>query len=68
MDEATNHLDVGREKAVNNTIRATSTRVIIAHRSETLRASSRVIVLEPRHLAVPPYRPPKAAKRAIVSG
>ena len=32
MDEATNHLDVGREKAVNNTIRATSTRVIIAHR------------------------------------
>ena len=68
MDEATNHLDVGREKAVNDTIRATSTRGIIAHRPETLRASSRVIVLEPRRLAVPPYRPPKAAKRAIVSG
>ncbi|TCZ63229.1 peptidase domain-containing ABC transporter [Roseicella aquatilis] len=47
MDEATSHLDVGREKAVNDAIRATSmTRVIIAHRPETIRASSRVIVLE----------------------
>jgi hypothetical protein len=42
--------------------------VIVAHRPETIRTSSRVIVLEPRRLAVPPYRPPKAAKRAIVSG
>jgi ATP-binding cassette, subfamily B, bacterial CvaB/MchF/RaxB len=47
MDEATSHLDVGREKAVNDAIRATRmTRVIIAHRPETIRASNRVIVLE----------------------
>lgn len=47
MDEATSHLDVGREKAVNDAIRGTSmTRMIIAHRPETIRASSRVIVLE----------------------
>jgi ATP-binding cassette, subfamily B, bacterial CvaB/MchF/RaxB len=46
LDEATSHLDVGQEKPVNDAIRATSTRVIIAHRPETIRASSRVIVLE----------------------
>jgi len=47
MDEATSHLDVGREKAVNDAIRATCiTRVIIAHRPETIRTASRVIVLE----------------------
>jgi ATP-binding cassette subfamily B protein RaxB len=47
MDEATSHLDVSREKAVNDAIRATRmTRVIIAHRPETIRASNRVIVLE----------------------
>ena len=47
IDEATSHLDVGREKAVNEAIRRTSmTRMIIAHRPETIRASSRVIVLE----------------------
>jgi ATP-binding cassette subfamily B protein RaxB len=47
MDEATSHLDVGREKAVNDAIRSTCmTRVVIAHRPETIRASDRVIVLE----------------------
>jgi hypothetical protein len=38
---------VGREKAANDAIGAASvTRLIIAHRPETIRASSRVIVLE----------------------
>jgi ATP-binding cassette subfamily B protein RaxB len=47
MDEATSHLDVGREKAVNEAVRRTRmTRVVIAHRPETIRASNRVIVLE----------------------
>jgi ATP-binding cassette subfamily B protein RaxB len=44
MDEATSHLDSGRERSVNDAIRALSmTRVIIAHREETIRMAERVI-------------------------
>ncbi|MBV8574267.1 MAG: peptidase domain-containing ABC transporter [Acetobacteraceae bacterium] len=47
LDEATSHLDVGRERAVNEAIRATQmTRIVVAHRPETIRASDRVIVLD----------------------
>jgi ATP-binding cassette, subfamily B, bacterial CvaB/MchF/RaxB len=47
LDEATSHLDVAREKAVNEAIRATrTTRIIIAHRPETIRTSDRVLVFE----------------------
>lgn len=47
LDEATSHLDVAREKAVNEALRALRpTRVVIAHRPETIRASDRVLALE----------------------
>jgi ATP-binding cassette subfamily B protein RaxB len=47
MDEATSHLDLGREKAVNEGIRAVRmTRIIVAHRPETIMSADRVIVLE----------------------
>jgi ATP-binding cassette subfamily B protein RaxB len=47
LDEATSYLDVNREKAVNEAIRATSmTRIIIAHRPETIRSADRIIVLD----------------------
>ena len=47
LDEATSHLDVSREAAVNEAIRATNvTRIIVAHRPETIRSSDRTIVLE----------------------
>ena len=46
LDEATSHLDVEREHAVSAAIGATQmTRVIVAHRPETIRASGRVIAL-----------------------
>ena len=46
LDEATSHLDVGKEQLVNDTLRATGiTRVVIAHRPETIRASDRVLGL-----------------------
>ena len=46
MDEATSHLDIAREKAVNAAIRSTSmTRVIVAHRRETILSADRIIVL-----------------------
>ena len=46
LDEATSHLDVEREKAVNECLKALSmTRVIIAHRPETIRSVDRVVTL-----------------------
>ncbi|MGH7944232.1 MAG: peptidase domain-containing ABC transporter [Opitutaceae bacterium] len=46
LDEATSHLDVAREKRVNDAIRQLKlTRVIIAHRPETIAAADRVIDL-----------------------
>jgi ATP-binding cassette, subfamily B, bacterial CvaB/MchF/RaxB len=47
LDEATSHLDVGLERAVNNAIRAARvTRIVVAHRPETIRSTDRVVVLE----------------------
>jgi ATP-binding cassette, subfamily B, bacterial CvaB/MchF/RaxB len=46
LDEATGHLDVARERRVNEAIRQLKlTRVIIAHRPETIAAADRVIDL-----------------------
>lgn len=47
LDEATSHLDVMREKVVNEGIkRMNLTRIIIAHRPETIFMASRVVVME----------------------
>jgi ATP-binding cassette subfamily B protein RaxB len=47
LDEATSHLDVERERLVNAAFRDLSiTRIVIAHRPETIRMSGRVIALE----------------------
>src|SRR5471032_3161233 len=46
LDEATSALDVDREREVNQAIRHLSlTRIIVAHRPETIASASRVIVL-----------------------
>jgi ATP-binding cassette subfamily B protein RaxB len=47
LDEATSHLDVTREAMVNQEIHSLNiTRVIIAHRPETIASADRVITLE----------------------
>ena len=47
LDEATSHLDVKTERVVNEAIRALDiTRIIIAHRPETIRTADRVLLLE----------------------
>jgi ATP-binding cassette subfamily B protein RaxB len=47
LDEATSHLDVTRESMVNQEIQALNmTRIIIAHRPETIASADRVITLE----------------------
>jgi ATP-binding cassette subfamily B protein RaxB len=46
LDEATSHLDVAREREVNAAIRALKlTRIIVAHRPETIASADRTIVL-----------------------
>ena len=48
LDEATSHLDVERESRVNDTIRRmATTRIVIAHRAETIASADRVIDLSP---------------------
>jgi ATP-binding cassette subfamily B protein RaxB len=47
LDEATSALDVQKERAVNEAIRSLKlTRIIIAHRPETIASADRVIVLQ----------------------
>jgi len=47
LDEATSHLDVHNEQLVNQAIRSTPhTRLIVAHRQETINTAERVVVLE----------------------
>lgn len=47
LDEATSHLDVARERAVNTALAGMAlTRIVIAHRPETIHASGRVITLQ----------------------
>ncbi|MDD4880796.1 MAG: ATP-binding cassette domain-containing protein, partial [Gallionellaceae bacterium] len=46
LDEATSHLDIARESMVNTAIRSLKvTRVIVAHRRETIASADRVIEL-----------------------
>ena len=47
LDEGTSHLDVETEKAVNAALSSLAiTRLVVAHRPETLRAAGRVVSLE----------------------
>jgi ATP-binding cassette, subfamily B, bacterial CvaB/MchF/RaxB len=46
LDEATSHLDIAKEQEVNAAIKSLNiTRIIVAHRPETIATASRVIVL-----------------------
>ena len=46
LDEATSHLDVDRERMVNEAVRRLKlTKVIIAHRPETIASADRVLVM-----------------------
>jgi ATP-binding cassette subfamily B protein RaxB len=52
LDEATSALDVDRERLVNQAVRQLDlTRVIVAHRPETIASAARVIVLKDGHVA-----------------
>jgi ATP-binding cassette, subfamily B, bacterial CvaB/MchF/RaxB len=52
LDEATSHLDIGNERSVNATVQALAlTRVIVAHRPETIAMAGRVVVMEAGRIA-----------------
>jgi ATP-binding cassette, subfamily B, bacterial CvaB/MchF/RaxB len=52
LDEATSSLDLDRERAVNQAVRQLAlTRVIVAHRPETINSASRVIALHEGRVA-----------------
>lgn len=51
LDEATSHLDIYREKAINDAIRQMNiTRIIIAHRPETIMSADRIFVVANRQI------------------
>ncbi len=65
LDEATSALDVERERDVNAAIRQLNiTRVIVAHRPETIASAGRVIVLQDGKVAQDMRRVPSAGKQS----
>ena len=59
LDEATSHLDIARERLVNDAVKSLNiTRVIVAHRPETLASADRVLVLEDGKLTQQPAAQP----------
>ncbi|MOA60196.1 Heterocyst differentiation ATP-binding protein HepA [compost metagenome] len=51
MDEATSHLDIIKEKEINNMIKSLNiTRIIIAHRPETIASVDRIITMNNGHI------------------
>lgn len=66
LDEATSHLDSAREQEVNNVIKSLDiTRIIVAHRAETIASADRVIALDGGKVVndgkAPPLEPESAA-------
>jgi ATP-binding cassette, subfamily B, bacterial CvaB/MchF/RaxB len=69
LDEATSALDVQKERAVNEAIRSLNlTRIIIAHRPETIASAERVIVLQGGKVAQDLRRVPAPDTRPSPSG
>jgi ATP-binding cassette subfamily B protein RaxB len=65
LDEATSHLDVWNEQQVNQAIRQIPlTRIIVAHRPETIAMAQRVVVLQGGAVVRDLERPQQAAREA----
>lgn len=65
LDEATSHLDVMKERRVNDAVRALRlTKVIVAHRPETIASADRVLAMEGGRV-VQEFRPQPAAAKPV---
>ena len=68
LDEATSHLDVERERIVNQAVAGLElTKVIIAHRPETIASADRVLVMHGGTI-VQEFRPGSAGTAPILQG
>jgi ATP-binding cassette subfamily B protein RaxB len=66
LDEATSHLDIARERVVNTAIsRLSMTRVIVAHRPDTIAAAGREIMLVDGKIAADSGRADLASDLAL---
>lgn len=70
LDEATSHLDIARERSVNEAVRTLPlTRIIVAHRPETIASCDRVITLAGGRVATEMHAVPTTSPRpAAVAG
>ncbi|KAF1689244.1 ABC transporter [Pseudoxanthomonas koreensis] len=67
LDEATSHLDVGNERLVNDAVKGLAlTRVIVAHRPETIASADRVLVMEQGRIVQQLRQRPAAASAASI--
>ena len=67
LDEATSHLDVECERVVNEAVRSLPlTRIIIAHRPETIASADRVLVMHGGQI-VQELRPKSGPRAALVT-
>ena len=65
LDEATSHLDVMKERLVNDAVKALSlTKVIVAHRPETIASADRVLVMEQGRI-IQEVRPQQAPAESV---
>lgn len=65
LDEATSHLDVERERLVNDAVRQMKlTKVIIAHRPETIASADRVLVMHGGRI-VQEHRPARPTLQSV---
>ncbi|WP_147652968.1 peptidase domain-containing ABC transporter [Vulcaniibacterium gelatinicum] len=67
LDEATSHLDVMRERLVNEAVRNLAlTKVIVAHRPETIASADRALILEGGRIVqeLRPQRPAATSREA----
>ena len=68
LDEATSHLDLARERSVNAAVAGLPmTRIVVAHRRETILAADRIIVLDKGKIAADLRGPEGRARFAEMS-
>ncbi len=65
LDEATSHLDAASESLVSRAVKAMElTRVLVAHRKETIATADRVLALDPATGTIRDLHPPAVAAHA----
>lgn len=65
LDEATSHLDVMKERLVNDAVKALElTKVIVAHRPETIASADRLLVMEQGRI-IQELRPQQAPAESV---